>query len=332
LRAVPLSTPTPTPTITPTATATQVSSQYAIIESNDTVNPGTVNWSPAELSAIDTAVNNVGLALQRISTNPISPQAVFNRVLAEGGVTPYVWFVRANSTTSSVGGSAPDVTVSYIANGQTRTVTYEDINPPNTIGNCKAFESALWGTNNIPRPRAVVCNGTFTASEYTIVHELGHLFDYRSGNALTNFFSAGNFSLGSCPSPEFGGQNYIIMGAFGTEFRRGNRGWGSGTYLSNFQQSPENIPLEAAADMFLNWVYRSNSPTGATIISNAQTNAQAPSNCPTNQSIPPSESWNGFKNQNWDANGAYDWGVPGDVRYVLMQSRMTAIFANNSGW
>ncbi|MDX2139894.1 MAG: PA14 domain-containing protein [Chloroflexota bacterium] len=337
----PTAMPSPTPNIP----------LYAILRANATENAGAIDWTPSEVTAIDTAVNNVGLALQRLSVNPTSPQAVFNRVMVQGSVKDYIWFVRANTTTSTIQdlANSPDVTVSYIHEGQTVSVTYENINGGNSVDGfipgCKAFASALSGT--IPRPPAVVCNLTFTPTEHTFVHELGHIFDYRAGypnNGISSAIAAGSFTLGSCPSSEFTDPqtgaffNYRVMGYFAElnpPFRRGERGWGTGPGFSTFQQNPENIPLEAAADMFLNWVYGSNSSSGTSPVTGVQTNAAAPTGgCPVNQSVPPpSQNWDGFRNNNWSTSPyPYDWGLPGDVRYVYMNGLMVTIFAGNTGW
>jgi hypothetical protein len=62
-------------------------------------------------------------------------------------------------------------------------IIYTDIN----YGGCKTFAgsgSVIPGGQNGPTPRAIVCNGSATnliVTEYTIVHELGHIFDNRSG-------------------------------------------------------------------------------------------------------------------------------------------------------
>ncbi len=297
------------------------------------------NWSATERQAILTGLDNVSTALSTTSSNPRGLQSVLNHVLVYDGSLPsFIWLFRANSTTSTNGDplNTPDVTVSYLSKGATLTVTYTDI--PN--GNCKSFKSGIPNppAPPIPVPQAIICNGTtanLVVSEYTVAHELGHLFDYRTGQALSNGIDGG-FALGSCITTEFGNQSYIIMGLLGGQFQRGSRGWGSGTYLSNFQQSPENTPLEAAADMFLNWVYRRNSPVGSTPNIQASTNglaSQGPGCIPiANQTPPfPSQNWSGFKNTNW-ATGSDDWGLPGDVRQAYMNSRMQALFQSNANW
>jgi hypothetical protein len=95
---------------------------------------------------------------------------------------------------------------------------------------------------------------------------------------------------------------------------------------------------EAAADMFLNWVYRSNDVNGTSALTGIQTSPIGVPNPPQSGCIllenqtatPPISSWIGFLNQNWGAQGApYDWGLPGDVRHSYMNERIPVIFAQN---
>lgn len=103
-----------------------------------------------------------------------------------------------------------------------------------------------------------------------------------------------------------------------TAWTRGDRGWGSGpglaqnSTITNFQQHPpalypgDNLQTqldEAAADMFLNWVYRS-------------TNV------------------GGFKNISWLGNcatstGCDDPSLPGDARFEWVDEKMDTIFTRN---
>lgn len=95
----------------------------------------------------------------------------------------------------------------------------------------------------------------------------------------------------------------------------GDRGWGTAGRVSKFQQSNENLSYnEAAADMFLNWVYR--------IL--------------YERDHPDS----GFKNRSWDPakrdefevpcnqveEGCMDSSNPGDVLFAAMNGWMTTIF------
>jgi hypothetical protein len=158
---------------------------------------------------------------------------------------------------------------------------------------------------------------------------------------LTDGIASG-YSLGSCASQEFFGSNYVVIGYVSASipFSRGSRGWGSTPIFSTFHQSPENTALEAAADMFLNWVYRSNNVSGTSRVTGVSTQPigipPAPqTGCivisdqtPGNQF---SETWNGFLNCNWGAAGSpFDWGLPGEVRHTYMVERMNAVFIANS--
>lgn len=293
------------------------------------LNVGSASWSANEIQAIEVGVDQVGQALLGISTNPTTSVDVFNRVIVDGGVTDFILFIRADVTASTIGGPEPDVTINYTDGGNNYTVTYEDIKN----GNCKAYDSGFIGTT--PRPRAAICNGSLAgqvggeATEHTIVHELGHLFDYRAGDALRSGID-GSFALGSCISNVFNGNNYVIMGVVGSQpWSRGSAGWGSGPGFSTFQQNPENTPLEAVADMFLNWVYRDLSPNGASLVSGIDTTN---GNQPTGGcgSTPPG-TWDGFQNIWWQSTPpTNDTGLPGDVRFTYMNGRMSALMSANS--
>jgi len=198
------------------------------------------------------------------------------------------------------------------------------------------------------------CSTGVILSEYTVVHELGHVFDGMStGGQLTDRVrDTGNsgmaiedtayFSAQPYPSAKQGtdGKRFVVMGSVnlvgvGPAWIRGNRGWGSSTPLSpsqitNFQQHylpppPYSNLVEArretAADMFLNWVYRTIDPNGRPIVEIAPGN------------------WNGFLNQSWSADdprwgecdttaGCIDYSYPGNARFKWIDDRMTEFFAN----
>jgi len=130
---------------------------------------------------------------------------------------------------------------------------------------------------------------------------VGHIFDYRTTpddaiGVIEQTISSSSFTVSSCPSIEFN-DNYVVFGNFGG-FQRGGRGWGSGSGFSVFQQNPDNTPIETAADLFLNWVYRRNSPNSNSRLTGVQTNGSSPtSGCvPLAQQVPPvpEENWSGF--------------------------------------
>jgi len=201
-------------------------------------------------------------------------------------------------------------------------------------------------------------------TEYTIVHELGHVFDgMATDDELTQkvtdtgkekmeisdtpFFCNQTFPgyPVSCPPEVTWGKSHVVMGNLNTSqgFRwfRGDRGWGSATpisasQLTSFQQHylppapyPASLLLEAhretAADTFLNWVYRTIDPNGEII-----STPVAPG------------SWAGFLNKSWSAsdarwgvcntsNGCNDYSYPGDARFSWMNTVMIELFQSN-GW
>jgi len=132
-------------------------------------------------------------------------------------------------------------------------------------------------------------------------------------------------------------------------WERGRRGWGTGPQfhtdpnngnpivrplISFFQQNPDNISIEAAADMFLNWVYRFNAQNG-----------DSPTNSCGLEDLPHPTNWAGpgFLNQAWSSTphpsfidnsngipGTPDASLPGDIRYYDIDSRIRSIFTNNS--
>jgi hypothetical protein len=115
----------------------------------------------------------------------------------------------------------------------------------------------------------------------------------------------------------------VVFGNTTNGWVRGDNGWGSSTVnpsggivVTQFQQNPAQNTAEAAADMFLNWVYATQAGRGG-----------------------------GFLNSHWnpartDANGiacntietgCIDPSNPGDVRYNWIEVQLATIFAN-PGW
>lgn len=120
--------------------------------------------------------------------------------------------------------------------------------------------------------------------------------------------------------------------------RAARRGWGSGPakntsggrLFTTFQQNPKFQPTylkveavdEAVADMFLNWVYR--------------TQYGLPSSDPCNDPVP--GTWQGFLNKSWSGitsniptTGTDDSTRPGSKRYAWMHEQMQSIFTEH-GW
>ncbi len=114
-------------------------------------------------------------------------------------------------------------------------------------------------------------------------------------------------------------------------YGRRDRGWGTGpdNIFTDFQQHPADVftsdpPAlvleEEAADMFLNWVYRT--------VSNIPFTYLNPLGVPG--------TWNGFRNQSWGTYGSNtytgsDSTYPGDARLEWMQIVMQNIF-DEKGW
>ena len=205
-------------------------------------------------------------------------------------------------------------------------------------------------------PTTIVCGTGIVLSKYTIVHELGHVFDNRSDQSVNSNpstsleeYVANTNSGTNQPIVDSNDPPRPVMGTFINRYTqdvywdRGPRGWGTGPasnygttgttkgialtrILTNMQQNspPYNgvVPnKEAAADMFLNWIYRTLDP----------------------QNSDPFQPPNGFKNISWDSWESADlntgFGVcnvtagcadsvrkPGDARFNWMNTNMTQIF------
>lgn len=230
---------------------------------------------------------------------------------------------------------------------------------PNEIGYCKTDNNSA----------TITCYTGLSYSPYLFIHEMGHIFDSKSG--LKTYMDSG-VVIGDC-------SRVRVMGGFDdptditTSWTRGERGWGSGParnglsttrMVTEFQQNAtllefqrvvgtfENQALiangiatpslsgdtpgargvrieEAAADMFLNWVYRrllqGLSPS-FTIV------------CDPN--ITPTWNGPGFLNFSW-FGGSNIGGLmtpisqpterPGDIRYQWMDETIITIFQMR-GW
>jgi hypothetical protein len=195
----------------------------------------------------------------------------------------------------------------------------------------------------------IECNINFGTSftRYTAVHELGHTFVGVTGGLTSG--TGSYYGLLESPIPIgssgiagiIGTRDAVVMGAFQeidrntgstvTGWVRGIRGWGSSKEFKpvnangfaaacDFQQNPLVVPQqgpnqeevdEAAADMFLNWVYR--------FLMGSST---------------------GFQNLSWieisclgtEHPGRTDDSQPGDKRYEWMNTQVSQIFNANSSW
>jgi len=217
--------------------------------------------------------------------------------------------------------------------------------------------------------------GVVNVTEYTMTHEMGHRFNFKSdndngrtvnslygimANATVNDYGVGNnqgFLFGKsnleliendnrrlsaeefdlCSEDEF----YTARGICAIlQWRRGERGWGTGPapqydalgnrisqfFVTDFQQDSFTVEEwafasgsiqrqeeidEAAADMFLNWVYRK--------VTNGD---------------------EGFKNISWLTSAGCNTSSgcddatrrPGDARFDWIESTMSSIFTNHPEW
>jgi hypothetical protein len=293
-------------------------------------------------------LNQIGTAFDTLSSTANTPQQAFNRVMLENSGTE-ILLIRTQSNTVSI--TIPNYTYLFgTLAGQNATLTYTNAE----AGNCVSRQETFDGVGgNIRHPAAIICNdnlidqydGTvqrLRASQYTIVHELAHLFDYRTDYGLSDPIDV-PFRLEDCASPAG-----LIMGS-GTTWVRGRRGWGTGpqqylntstppapvSLITDFQQNPDNTAIEAAADSFLNWVYRFNGSGGAAAVDPCLLTPQ-----------PPYNQWGGpgYLNLEWSATpasafvansqgiaGTPDASLPGDRRYFDFDTRIRSLFTQ-AGW
>jgi hypothetical protein len=181
----------------------------------------------------------------------------------------------------------------------------------------------------------ITCSAGSQPSQYTVVHELGHVFTQRTGGTQT-----GNTFYGWILNGVFDRNGGVVVGATsrtnpttrntGLDWQRGQRGWGShaapqtALIPCDFQQNPFEVfdfdvtatpgqpqPQvievdEAAADMFLNWIY---------------------SRLTSGESA-------GFKNLSYlglprqcNLIAPFDGSLPGDARFQAMTERIMPVLA-----
>jgi len=320
--------PTPTRTPTPTSTPQSISCQYSI----QILNVGTASWSQNELEALASGIDETAQALTLEAGLTAGCQGdqdeVFNRVFVSGDTIPEIRFIRANEANDSV--TVPGFSVPFLVDQ----------------GYCKTFNGTGNQVTQNPAPRIIICNGFLLdnnnngeASEYTIVHELGHIFDNRGARNNGRSISARLGLNGGLTRNILDCNDFVILGQTESEsWTRGERGWGSGpsktpqntAYISPFQQNPRFVNgldadeiYEAAADMFLNWVYRKNT-------------YQAPQTDICSISITTGGNWSGFLNLSWvqltqevglpPLLGTVDVSHPGDKRWAWMNSVVASVF------
>jgi hypothetical protein len=356
-------------------------------------------WTNFEVREIYRSVTNIADAFRAVSGRQANVQAneIFKTVF--DATSPTYDFVILLRTENA------DTTVSFTYNGTNITGTYSS-NPES--GFCSTVEAGTYN-NNVALPSAIICRSDLAnagsnaaqplsltvnnASQHTITHEFGHIFDYLSKRHhiipntltltpiptataagqgfITSYIDDGTFPDGSTNGTNFfsliGCDGLIIMGYVPSNnpddppWQRGKRGWGSAPLLSMYlQNSNEILPLEAAADMFLNWVYRVNLVTaliatgrltpiqgtpalvlGNNYIQNYSTNVISPATpsagCFDNGYNPAVVTDSGFynikpsTNQPVTAAPADTTAWPGDIRQAFMNDIMNKIFTHN-GW
>gem|GEM_PF-3502229 len=230
----------PTPTPTATLTVDQQIEQYNVSLSGD--------WSADDRLELLKGLQATGQALSLQFGGGEYPDA-FRRVMFQAGATSILF----NRTT-------------------TNSYTCQTFNLPG--GGLQA---------------RIDCDPNVSFTQYVAVHELGHVFEGRMGGTQ---LGATYYGLLKQPPPtgvvvDYGNEGTPPGIVFGNrldpvnltpDWVRGNRGWGSAalpitsTYFCDFQQDPYSVQDwlvtatpgqpnqirevdEAAADMFLNWVY-----------------------------------------------------------------------------
>jgi hypothetical protein len=253
-------------------------------------------WSGDEELNIRSAVRNIAIALAIQSGR--APIDAFNTVMRKNGLG----VANLNRTTTN-------------------------------IGYCT--------TDNNTNPSTITCEfaSSVVVTEQAIVHELGHVFTDRSGvggsKNLTDYIDD--------PDGIIDQNNNIVMGRFQDRgdgnpgWDRGTRGWGSGpdNVISIFQQHPTGVfpnetdftkADEAAADMFLNWVYRTLDPERTDqSIPDAFLNVSWRNNGESINTV--TITYNTNNGQCYTSNGCVDPRNPGEARFEWMQGTMASIFA-----
>lgn len=316
--------------------ATNRRSAYVII------GHGTKTWTLDEEEAIHAGVRQVGVAMNGVLQNKRTCwQDAFNRTMIEQSGTE-ILFIRTNQSGSI---TVSNYTIQRGSNaGTVGTYTYANVLPNECVALREVITPAF-------RPAAIICSGDLTdhysgtvltkrADVYTVVHELGHILDYKTGpNPQIYGLSKpidGGFTLTDCNTP-----TGLVLGYSNvtTSWTRGPRGWGTGPayYLDNgnlrnlittFQQNPQNTAVEAAADSFLNWVFRSNVAGNVVVSSKC---SQVPNFGTGFQNLAWATAAPAFVANSAGLTGTPDASLPGDSRYLDFDQRIRSI-ASSKGW
>lgn len=281
-------------------------------------------WDPSELSVMLDGVKKIADAFDLISSSPLTKEALFRRVMGTETET-------------------------------TRITVILDEDPAFPNGYCLTENDfrriTCFGPLLQPGNLSII---PFT--EQVFVHEFGHVFDARAG--LDPFESLSERMDSGIVIKDCSQSQARVMGeVFDSEdpfnlnnyWNRGERGWGSGptkyntttALITSYQQNPLLLHFqltampagqesaakksdrvqEAAADMFLNWVYKRLQGTPP------QTNCTDIVPGPTPFT---NKSWSGLSGSAPVA-GNDDVSRPGSQRFLWMYNEMLVIFSQQ-GW
>jgi hypothetical protein len=311
--------PSLTPSLTPTPNPIAQLAPYGVVPENVTGMPA---WSYTELVAIKNGVAAIGLAFANHIGGNISPVDAFRLVM--GVNTSGLGIIKVRRT------AAPGC-IYYIG---TRVIE---------CGNLEDMDG---------NPRAI--------TEYVIAHEMGHVFtgETARGNniSLAAYINQTRLDQNAAIVDARGPvMSNFIQDDGDTVFRRGERGWGSGpgsNYTPNddrngeptkklftdYQQNtapyipapgdprtPIEIAVdETAADMFLNWVYKSIDPNRGFTNKSWKPTDMHPATpnafCNTTAGCPESNPL---------VAGQSLLGNSGDARMAWMQQKMEEIFVDH---
>ncbi len=303
----------------PLCTTEQLLGQYNVVLDDPE------NWTPDEQLILLTGVENVALAWQVWSDEAYSSAQEAFKAIMLFETTNTIAFQRRDGNTCAT----------------------NPLNPEESDG----------------KIASIACGDDINLTEYTAVHELGHVFSHRTGSDFRallgspaplvanrqivdnvdvfvfgvrgKFFASNSIpsnvrpdALIAAPSPQDPGRVRVA------DWQRGARGWGTSaaapgpcdgssapTPPNDFQQNPclvtdyvQGITQtqtvteqeEAAADSFLNWVYR--------VIT---------------QESDADPDWSGFWNTDWEDQNCTtidcDLGLPGDARFIWMNCAIEAL-------
>lgn len=303
----PIPTPTPTPAL----------SDFGVMLYDEEGQ----RWNPTEVSNILAGVNRIADAFSRFQALGNTGPQRFRLVIGES-----VGFLRlANPRPSNTqyGIYHNEFDNKQIVSGYCQVFGASAVIPTIVVACRSAItNSSVWVTNGL-------------VTEYSVVHELGHVLDLRSDLVLRGYVGSNELFLADCSTPIT-----RVMGvSSGTSWNRGQRGWGTASVnpvpppnqrLSQFQQNPEDTPIEAAADMFLNWVYRRTTdvaPTGIPVPFDPLANDDPAPIAACN--YPNTGNWAGFANIL--DTGATDTSnaKAGNVRYWWIEGTLDRIFRDS---